>query len=441
MSNAEGQEAAGSQKSPICISDDERAHGGWASEEEGYEASEGELMEVSSRAATHIHVEDLTRSGSDGEGNRRDGLHGSRRGGAHSLPERLGEPRAAASSSGGPGPRVPERAASSFSTSGRRRRKPGGFRVQGKKFALTYPQCEVPRAEFHSKLIEMFTPEMLRTARESHKDGAHHIHVHIQFSQRKDVQSERYFDVEIGGKVYHPNIKKAHDVVGWLAYISKDGDYEDSMGEFNIDAVELGKKKQFYEDHHWAINMKARMNRKDIQWPVQLVSKDGREYRMQKPDPKEKKRSWWIVSPPNSGKSRWVNETFAGQKVYVTMTGPYPFEQYNDQDIVIYDDKDNISFAEFSSVLNTYQIETPRWGQSRYVPKYWKEGHTRNIIVLSNKTIEEQFEATPIDIKRMKSRFIQIKNVQLCTDNEESDSEEEETAAAAEQANYDAFAS
>lgn len=303
-----------------------------------------------------------------------------------------------------------------------------GFRVQGKQFSLTYPQCEVSRAEFHLAFQKEFAPQDIRTAREQHEDKIHHhIHIYAAWDKKKNITSPRHFDVTVNGKLYHPNIQKTKDVNAWLQYISKEGDYEDSMGEFNILAHPLGKRKAMADDYNYTMQIVRKARDKEIEWPVILKTESGKEYQMDKPDAANKKRSWWIVSPPNSGKSRWINQTFANRKVFVTKTGDYPFETYSGEELIIYDDRDGTKFEEFSNVLNVYMMETHVYGKARYVNVNWpraaapaKEGEkaeaddkgaVRSIIVLSNKTIEEQCGAE--NVERMKKRFTQIIGAKL----------------------------
>lgn len=162
---------------------------------------------------------------------------------------------------------------------------------------------------------------------------------------------------------------------------------------------------------------------------------------MLKPDPAVKQRNWWIVAKPNAGKTRWLNRVFAGKKIYSPRTGPYPFEGYNDAEIVVYDDREGVDFSEFASVLNTWNIVQPVAGQVRYTTRNWKIGQTRSVIVLSNKTIEDTFSTTDKELdslnhRRMKKRFMQIVNPVL-KDEAESDSDDEQEEKKEDNAMYD----
>jgi len=308
----------------------------------------------------------------------------------------------------------------------RGRGRHGSFRIQARTYALTYPKCPVERSVFDEEFKRKFVPVEFASAREQHKDGSYHLHVFVDFGKRRDVQSTRYFDLAFESITYHPNIQRCKSRRKWLDYISKGRDHgvaslSGDVG-FDVFSEPLGKRKSMWQDYMWSQEHRVLLSQKPISFPIKLEC-EGKSYEMLNPDPRVKKRNWWIVAPPNAGKTRWLNKTFAGQRVYCPRTGPYPFEGYLDQDIVVYDDREGVSFAEFASVLNTWEIIQPVAGQVRYKIQNWKLGHTRSIIVLSNKTIECSMPEE--DWQRMKKRFIQIVNPVLIPPEELSDDDEE----------------
>jgi len=308
-----------------------------------------------------------------------------------------------------------------------RKKRRGGFRLQGKQFAITFPKCPVLRDVFDEVFKGKFRPSEFASAREQHADGSFHLHLFVGYRSRKDVRSARHFDVTVDGVTYHPNIQRVRSRNQWLEYISKGEDHgvADLSGDngFNPLLEELGKRKSMYADYCWSEQFRVQQQLRSVDYPIKLATTE-RTYEMYAPDPKIKKRSWWIVAPPNAGKTRWLNRTFAGQRIYSPRTGPYPFEGYLDQDIIVYDDREGVSFAEFASVLNTWDIVQPVAGQVRYNVLNWKLGHTRSVIVLSNKTIEDSMKEE--DWLRMKKRFVQIVNPVLLLPEEVSSDEEKD---------------
>jgi len=310
---------------------------------------------------------------------------------------------------------------------GRAKKKKRDFRLSCREFAITYPQCDISRGEFDKAWKSKYHPDEYVSARERHEDGGYHLHLFVAYRRRKDVRSARYFDMAFEGKTYHPNVKRVSDKEGWLEYLAKEDDngvaeFLDRSTRFDPLQERVGDSKRKYLDWQWREQFRVAASRKEPKYPIVLAC-EGKSYEMLKPDPRIKKRSWWIVARPNAGKTRWVNRQFAGIRCYCPRVGKYPFEGYEDEDIIIYDDREGVTFQEFASVLNTWDIIQPVAGEIRYITKNWKVGHTRSCIVLSNKTIEESIPEE--DHARMKKRFIQIVNPVLLNPEEVSDDEEE----------------
>lgn len=325
------------------------------------------------------------------------------------------------------------RTTNSHASSKPSRTKRKEFRINAKQFSLTYPKCPVPRDEFDKTFKEKFQPSEYKSAREQHKDGTFHMHLFVGFIKRTDVCNARYFDVSIAGITYHPNIQRTRSRNDWLAYIAKGSDHgelEQDIG-FNPLLEKLGKRKSMYADFKWSEEYRTYLSLMEPNYPIKLHTPE-KVYELFKPDPSFKKRSWWIVAPPNAGKTRWINKTFKGTRIYCPRMGKYPFEGYKDQDIIIYDDRSGVTFEEFADVLNTWDITHPVFGEVRFTTQNWKLGHTRSIIVLSNKTIEESLPDT--DWNRMKKRFIQIINPTLLDPDEMSEAEEEQPEQASSEA-------
>jgi hypothetical protein len=302
----------------------------------------------------------------------------------------------------------------------------GSFRMQGKEFAITYPRCELEQPEFQRLFIEVARPDRgWVISRERHEDGGHHWHAYAAYSVRRNLQRATVFDLTHLGKTYHPNIQKVKKAAFWLEYIKKDGQYwKSALIEPNLDIVEYGKKQKTWQDFQWYSRHLDQRARSEVAWPVKLACEGG-DYTMERPDPKIKKRSWWIVAAPNSGKTRWINATFGMSKVYVAAAGDFPYEQYAGEELCIYDDRQKVTFEELSGVLNTYQIHTQVPGKARYVPVYWPLNATRSIIFLTN-TLIEDYGFSIEHIAAMKKRFIQIVNPVL---KQSEDSEEEKEVA------------
>lgn len=121
----------------------------------------------------------------------------------------------------------------------------------------------------------------------------------------------------------------------------------------------------------------------EVKWPIKTPW-----FTIQKPDPKNKCRHWWLWGPPNAGKTNMIGEACMGMRTYWMCEAKYPFEDYDDEDLVIYDDVEP-SRKEMIAVTNTWK-NAIRVGDVRYVTKYWKIHHTRTVIVLSNNPMPDE---------------------------------------------------
>ena len=280
------------------------------------------------------------------------------------------------------------------------------FRCASKQFAITYPQCDVSMRTMFDWFVSSFHPRYLCVARELHEDGHPHLHVCAVFNSRKDVQNERYFDFKDNDKVFHPNIKKCRRVHWWDEYVKKGGDFLQTEAEedkFNPQLFEPGKRKKTYEDIKWSNHYIQMLQLKPVSFPLDT----GKGFVIEKPDPAVKRRNIWFVSDADAGKTYWVNRLFQGMRVYYVTPSKnqYWFERYDGEDIIICDDV-LLPFSAIANILNTHLhpgIHVA--GQTRYAPVFWKNGHTRTMIVLTNERIETKYGSL---VAPMLARFRQI---------------------------------
>nr|WAE42601.1 MAG: replication associated protein [Cressdnaviricota sp.] len=134
------------------------------------------------------------------------------------------------------------------------------------------------------------------------------------------------------------------------------------------------------------------------EWP--LVFADNV---MEAPNPSKKRRHWWIHGEPDVGKSYGMEQALGNRPVFYTRGGgKNKMESYDGENLLVFDDC-VMSFEELSSFTDThkYGLAIP----SRYADNRLKRGSSRNVIVLSNHTIERiGFKNEPA----VKARFIEI---------------------------------
>lgn len=95
------------------------------------------------------------------------------------------------------------------------------FRLQGKRFFLTFPQNTTAKEAARDVILASF-PETVwfMISQETHQDGEKHLHLGIEFSQKLHTRLPGYFDSIGGGK--HGDYRTMKSVSGTLKYLRKE---------------------------------------------------------------------------------------------------------------------------------------------------------------------------------------------------------------------------
>lgn len=294
------------------------------------------------------------------------------------------------------------------------------FRFNARKTFLTYAQCPIAPGEFLSLFPLANRVSTCFAKQERHKDGSLHLHAYISFSQKLDLSSpqcfdlvERHQDGDNGGpdaaapRRFHPNIKRVggpEDLVRTYEYLCKDG----------VPPVELAGKIDLYKfsknfcnvfrDRTSWLNYRRGLSQGPPSWPIQ--GPNGQVF--DNPSNAGKKRNVWLWGPPDSGKTKWLEEKVYCFQNYKVGNNRYPFDLYVDQQIIIYDDL--LPKAQHLLVLgNTSAFARPVPGDTRYHQRIIPPGLALWTVVASNLTIAEAFqEETASTIEAIKARFIEI---------------------------------
>lgn len=260
------------------------------------------------------------------------------------------------------------------------------FRANAKQFFLTYPKCNLEKEELLKHIENLHGINHYVISKELHEDGTPHLHAYFNFDKKLNIKDCRHFDIN----GFHPNIETVRDRQSCIKYIKKDKNFIENI-IFDNNPDNFIKRKKDYDA--W-IEHNTLMNLKEPEYPITFMGQT-----INKPDPSIKKRHFWIYGPPDIGKTYNINKTFKGLKVFVRPSNKYPYEQYDNEDIIIFDDIQNIRFDEIASITNTYSIKTPVYGDIRYFNKFYKLEHTRTVIVVSNKPPEYELK------KAVEARF------------------------------------
>lgn len=232
-------------------------------------------------------------------------------------------------------------------------------------------------------------------AREQHASGKYHFHALAYWPEKHQFRDPRHFDVDCphceGG--HHPNIqargKKTNE---WdrhkFEYCLKD-DFEPLMSA-NFLSPFLKNSKGFtksWQDHqNWMQQIHAAKlkNVEEFKFP------EGGPVSHWEMSKGPRRMSLIVIhGEPGCGKTKWIQNTFAGYRIFYRNNHQYPYDKYNGQNLIIWDDVGTeIKPEEIISCLNYYQAgQTHVWGSTRYQNTYWPNNQQRTIIWLMNTDI------------------------------------------------------
>lgn len=103
------------------------------------------------------------------------------------------------------------------------------FRIDAKRFFLTYPQVNelLPTKESLLEQIQILVPvQEYCISEEKHQDGGRHFHAYIELTHKKNIRQADFFDI----RDHHPNVQPVRNRNQVLKYIRKDGNYIESAG-------------------------------------------------------------------------------------------------------------------------------------------------------------------------------------------------------------------
>lgn len=96
-----------------------------------------------------------------------------------------------------------------------------GFRLQGTRFFLTFPQCDKSPDEAQQALKDLLKDKYKSSivAQEKHEDGSPHLHIYVEVLKRMNISNAAYWDV-VGGK--HGNYQAVRNADAVKRYVTKE---------------------------------------------------------------------------------------------------------------------------------------------------------------------------------------------------------------------------
>lgn len=96
------------------------------------------------------------------------------------------------------------------------------FKLHGKTFFLTYPQCPLDKQAVADMLATKGIIVKGLIGQEKHQDGNLHIHAYCKYLKEIQTRNMKYFDIEHEGEIYHGNYQVAREPIKVLKYVTKD---------------------------------------------------------------------------------------------------------------------------------------------------------------------------------------------------------------------------
>lgn len=244
------------------------------------------------------------------------------------------------------------------------------FRCQAKTMALTYPQCDLSKEDMIEFLKSKYPIEHVAVCRERHADGGFHLHVYVRWRKKVDIKNAKTFDI----KGFHPKIEPCRSPENWYKYIHKEdiNVIEDFSFDF-LSGNNFNKRKSDFDA--WTQYL---YKRKLDQTPLRVIDLKGMTF-----ENTGKKRHICLVTDPDWGKTSWVENTFEGRAVYKVAGNKYPFDHYDGEPHIIFDDMIP-PLQLLLNASNIYKTLTPVYGDTRYGVKYWPIKSERILILLLN---------------------------------------------------------
>nr|WAE42405.1 MAG: replication associated protein [Cressdnaviricota sp.] len=211
------------------------------------------------------------------------------------------------------------------------------FKLQGKNFFLTYPQCDMLREEAYNRLKEVCDIEFICVGQEHHQDGARHLHVFLTSRKKLTIRNQKFFD--IGG--YHGNYQTCRDSDDVMKYVTKDDLHPFRFGMYvgnkqsNVQKIAIQNKILLSKPLHELVDEGEVSLHNYTKLDNAIKSYNLAKIVVQDYQPRT---CYWIWGATGIGKSRYVRTTYPGSHYSKPMNKWW--DGYNQEKIILIDDFD-----------------------------------------------------------------------------------------------------
>lgn len=317
------------------------------------------------------------------------------------------------------------------------------FRLQGKKFFVTFPQCDTPKEQALANIVEHYG-DVLKWAvvgAEKHEDGNPHLHACFELGRKYTYCIATCFDFVAGA---HGNYQTCRNVRNCLKYCSKDGDFVSKgidVGEIlskkdgkhtviagmvrggatltEVDNFDPGfvlqNKRKLEEYIAWHSVKRQRRDKRD--WPTAWnasvydvadthamgVLLDWIRSNV-KVDRHHRQKQLFICGPTGIGKTTLLLQLREYLSVFMVNMAEDSYAGYEDgiYDLVVFDEFKSQKTIQF---MNSFCDGSPVWLKSKLAPALLKNDNLP-VIVCSNFTPEECYPHADAARPAFKDRFV-----------------------------------
>lgn len=285
------------------------------------------------------------------------------------------------------------------------------FRLNCKRFLLTYPQYEAPKQELHEYLNRKLKQDTeVLIAHEHHEDGNIHTHACVKCPKKVDVKNADFFDY----KGHHPNIRPPMTEQHWrnqVQYMRKEDPEPYGTLEVTLTAEEkfeaatqyvmnCGALRDIYRPGEHLRTISSKVTFFENLWKNQAKKKTttAKYTEFNRPKIDNWTRSWLIYGDSGTGKTQYALSHFE-KPLFVTHMDKLKEFDPNLHDGIVFDD---ISFSHLpvDAIIHILDIDNDRTIHCRFttaeIPANTKKlfvHNRRDIFKSSHLMTEEQEDA------------------------------------------------
>lgn len=224
------------------------------------------------------------------------------------------------------------------------------FRLQARKFLLTYPQYQAGKPELHDFLNKKLKMECkVKICHEHHADGNIHTHCCVECPKKVDIKNPDFLDHD----GHHPNIKPPMSIEHWrnqVKYMEKED--ADVYGEITIakdkdeefaEACEYVKAcktlKEMYTMGPYLRTISNKVSFFEAYWKTQHTKKtsNAQFIHFKIPHITDWSTSWLIWGKAHSGKTQFALSHFKNPLMVSHIDDLQDFDQ-DEHDGIVFDD-------------------------------------------------------------------------------------------------------